>query len=98
MECRHGRQRQLFMSVQVCPGCQGRNSPQAETCEWCGRPFEGRAGGFSFRWWHLATVMLIGFVVVATGTLVYLSSSRLPSVSDFRPKPAASPVAVVDAT
>jgi hypothetical protein len=86
------------MSVQVCPGCQGRNSPQAETCEWCGRLFDGRARGFSFRWWHLATVLLFGFVVIATGTLAYLTSNRLPSISDFRPKPAASPAALVEAT
>jgi hypothetical protein len=71
------------MSVQVCPGCQGRNSPQAEMCDWCGRPFDGRARGFSFRWWHLATVLL-GFVAIAMGTLLYLSSSRLPSIADFR--------------
>jgi hypothetical protein len=74
------------MSVQVCPGCHGRNSPQAETCEWCGRPFDGRARGYSFRWWHLATVLLFGFVAIAMGTLLYLSSSRLPSIADFRSK------------
>lgn len=79
------------MSVQVCPGCQGRNASQAATCEWCGRPFDGRAGGFSVRWWYLATVVLFGFVVIATGTLLYLNASRLPSISDFRPQPAASP-------
>ena len=86
------------MSVQVCPGCQGRNAPEAETCEWCGRPFDGRARGFSLRWWHVATVLLFGIVVVATGTLVYLSSARLPSISDFRPKPVASPVALAEPT
>jgi hypothetical protein len=86
------------MSVQVCPGCQGRNSPQAETCEWCGRPFDGRTRGFSFRWWHFATAMLFGLVVIATGMLVYLSSSRLPSIADFRSKPTASPQVRVEAT
>jgi hypothetical protein len=86
------------MSVQVCPGCQGRNSPQAETCEWCGRLFDGRTRGFSFRWWHLAIVLLFGFVVVATGTLAYLSTSRLPSFSDLRAKPTASPAVQAAAT
>jgi hypothetical protein len=95
---RPGRQSHPFMSVQVCPGCQGRNSPQAETCEWCGRPFDGRARGFSLRWWHLATALLFGFVVVALVSLAYLSASRLPTLSDFRPKPAASPVAKVEPT
>ena len=89
------------MSVQVCPGCQGRNAPQAATCEWCGRPFDGRARGSSFRWWHLATVLLFGFVIVATGALLYLNASRLPaipSLADFRSKPAASPASLVEPT
>ncbi len=86
------------MSVQVCPGCQGRNSPQAATCEWCDRPFDGRTRGSWFRWWHVATVLLFGFVVVATGMLVYLNASRIPSLSDLRSKPIASPPALVEAT
>jgi hypothetical protein len=86
------------MSVQVCPGCQGRNSPQAETCEWCGRPFDGRAGGFALRWWHLLTALLFGFVVVATISLALLSASRLPSLPDFRPRPSASPAVRIEAT
>lgn len=85
------------MSVQVCPGCQGRNSPQAETCEWCGRPFDGRARGFSLRWWHLATALLFGFVAIATVALIYLSTARLPSLSDFRPRPSTSPTVQVEA-
>jgi hypothetical protein len=86
------------MSVQVCPGCQGRNAPQAESCEWCGRPFNGRAGGFSLRWWHLATALLFGFVVVATISLAFLSATRLPTLSDVRPRPEASPTPRVEAT
>jgi hypothetical protein len=86
------------MSVQVCPGCQGRNSSQAETCEWCGRPFDGRASGFALRWWHVATAMLFGFVVIATVSLVFLSANRLPSVADLRPRPSSpAPVAVATA-
>src|SRR5215210_314610 len=86
------------MSVQVCPGCQGRNSPQAASCEWCGRPFDGRTGGFWLRWWHIATVMLFGFVIIATGALLYLNAARLPPIPDFRTRPAASPEARVEVT
>src|SRR5688572_19442602 len=86
------------MSVQVCPGCHGRNLPEAAICEWCGRVFDGRASGFALRWWHLATAMLFGFVVVATLSLVFLSANRLPSLSDFRAKPAASPTVRVEPT
>lgn len=42
--------------------------------------------------------MLFGCVVVATGALVYLNSSRLPSLSDFGPKPIASPAAQIAST
>jgi hypothetical protein len=42
--------------------------------------------------------LLFGFVVVALVSLAYLSASRLPTLSDFRPKPAASPVAKVEPT
>ena len=86
------------MSVQVCPGCQGRNVPEAEACEWCGRSFRGHAGGFSLRWWHLATALLFGFVALATLSLVFLSSARLPSISDFRARPAASPTPRLEPT
>jgi hypothetical protein len=87
------------MSVQICPGCNGRNASQAERCEWCDRPFRGRARGFTLRWWHLATVLLFGFVVLATGTLVLLSTSRI-TIPDLRPRavPVASPVPVAEVT
>jgi hypothetical protein len=42
--------------------------------------------------------MLFGFVVIATIGLVFLSTARLPSISDFRPKPAASPTARLEPT
>lgn len=82
------------MSIQVCPGCQGRNSPQAEGCEWCGRPFDGRARGFSLRWWHLVTVLLFGLVLLAAASLAVLSASRL----DVRPRLLPSPAPVAEAT
>ena len=83
------------MSLQVCPGCQGRNAPQAAICEWCGRPFDGRTRGFTLRWWHLASGVLFGLVVAATATLALLNTSRF----DIRPRlaPAPSPAAVVTA-
>lgn len=86
------------MSVQVCPGCQGRNLPEAAICEWCGRQFDGRASGFALRWWHLATALLFGFVVVATLSLVFLNANRLPALSDFRAKPVASPTVRIEPT
>src|SRR5678816_455954 len=81
-----------FMSVQICPGCNGRNASQADICEWCGRPFDGRARGFTLRWWHLAVGLLFGVVVAATAALAFLNGSRI----DLRPRPAPSPTPVVD--
>ena len=46
-------------------------------------------------------MLLFGFVVVATGTLVYLNAARLPpipSLSDLRSKPTASPASLVEPT
>ncbi len=82
------------MSLQVCPGCQGRNDPRAAICEWCGRPFDGRTRGFTLRWWHLASALLFGLVVAATATLAFLNTSRF----DIRLRPAASPAPAVDVT
>lgn len=82
------------MSIQVCPGCQGRTTTPAATCEWCGRPFDGRARGFSLRWWHLVTALLFGFVVLAAAALAFLSATRL----DFQSRPAPSPQPVAQPT
>jgi len=64
------------MSVQICPGCQGRNVPDAELCDWCARPFREGRGRFTLRWWHLATVGLFGMVIAAVAALLLLSASR----------------------
>src|SRR5690242_8957320 len=80
------------MSVQVCPGCQGRNDPRATSCEWCGRPFDGRSQGFTLRWWHLASGILFGLVVAATVALAFLNTARF----DIGPRPAASSVPAVE--
>jgi hypothetical protein len=82
------------MSLQVCPGCQGRNDPRAAVCEWCGRPFNGRPQGFALRWWHLASGLLFSLVVAAMVALVVLNASRF----DIRPRPAPSPAPVAAAS
>ncbi|HEX2728613.1 MAG TPA: hypothetical protein VHM16_02595 [Rubrobacteraceae bacterium] len=62
----------------------------AETCEWCGRPFRGRARGFTLRWWHLLTVLLFGLVILAISALAFLNTSRL-DLQSLRPRPAVDP-------
>ena len=76
------------MSVQVCPGCGGRNTAQADACDWCGRSFSGRQRSFSIRWWQLAGSILFAVLVVAVVGLALLNASR----PEARPQPtAASP-------
>ena len=46
-------------------------------------------------------MLLFGFVVIATGALLYLNASRLPSISaipDFRSRPVASPEPRIEVT
>lgn len=64
------------MSVQVCPGCGGRNTPQAESCDWCGRSFSERQRSFSVRWWQLAGALVIASIVAAVVGLAFLNASR----------------------
>ena len=65
------------MSVQICPGCQGRNAPDVDACDWCGRPFREGHGPFILRWWHVATVALLGMVVAAVAGLFIVGAARL---------------------
>jgi hypothetical protein len=76
----------------VCPGCGGRNAPQADACDWCGRPFSGQRRSISVRWWPLAASILFGLVVVAVVSLAILNANR----PDVRPRP--SPTADARAT
>ena len=75
------------MSVQICPGCQGRNAPDADVCDWCGRPFREGGGPFILRWWHLATVALLGMVVAAVAGLFLVGAARLDPRQQAAPVP-----------
>ena len=75
--------------VQVCPGCGGRNVPQAESCDWCARSFSGRQRSFNLRWWPLAVALLFAAVVTAVVGLSLLNAAR----ADSRTAPTAATVA-----
>lgn len=77
--------------VQVCPGCGGRNLPQADTCDWCARSFSGRQRSWNLRWWQLASSLLFGSVVVAVIALSVLNASRPDSRPESRSPPEATP-------
>jgi hypothetical protein len=80
------------MSVQICPGCRGRNLPDAAACDWCGRPFREGHGSFTVRWWHIATIALLGMVVAALTGLALLNAAR-PDVRPQAQAPVAPPAA-----
>ncbi len=65
------------MSLHICPGCQGRNAPDADICDWCGQPFRASRGPLILQWWHLVAVALIGAVLLAVGGLFLVGGSRL---------------------
>lgn len=55
-----------------CPGCGGRNAPDASECEWCARPFGGGTGR-ARPWWPLAAGILLTLVLVTVLGLAALS-------------------------
>jgi hypothetical protein len=62
-----------------CPGCGGRNLPEAVVCEWCARPFVAPPRRFEVRWWQVV-VGLVAFVGVAGLLLLgVLNASREPA-------------------
>lgn len=66
------------IEVRICPGCGGRNKPQAEVCEWCARSFAERRRTLRIRWWQLVGAALLAGVLVAVVTLVILNAGRPP--------------------
>ena len=66
----------------ACPGCGGRNEPEAKTCEWCGRPFVApprRIGG--------PIVMLAAGATVIVAVLVAAAVLITSLVAAFSPRP-----------
>jgi hypothetical protein len=73
----------------VCPGCGGRNTPNAYECDWCGRPFVVRSRQFRLTAWQIVSTALLLALIGAVLVLAVLNASR--SVS--RPRAAPTPVA-----
>ncbi len=54
----------------TCPGCGGRNEASADTCEWCGRPFDAQPNKVPRA---IVGWSVIGFVVLMIGLAVVLT-------------------------
>jgi len=72
----------------VCPGCGGRNVPNAYECDWCGRPFVLRRRRIRLTAWQAVSTVLLLALIGAVLVLAVLNASR--SVS--RPRAAPTPV------
>ena len=60
-----------------CPGCGGRNAREAQSCEWCRRPFiPHRQRGLSARWWGVLSGAVIAVLLVLIGGLALLNVTR----------------------
>jgi hypothetical protein len=85
-----------------CPGCGGRNPPNAQSCDWCRRSFlsEPPPRGHSARWWATLSIATITLLLVALGLLSAFSSVRqAPRVAVSTPASAPlPPLPVVAAT
>lgn len=73
----------------VCPGCGGRNVPDALECDWCGRLFLSHGRRLRLAGWQLVSTILLLALVGALVALGVLNANRpLPA-----PRPAPTAVA-----
>jgi Bacterial SH3 domain len=59
-----------------CPGCGGRNPPEASECDWCGRQFVSPGRRLRITLWQVLSTLLILAVVVGVGILFLLNAGR----------------------
>lgn len=55
-----------------CPGCGGRNEPDARVCEWCGRPFVDEGRQITAPWLlplAIAGIALLALAAILVGIL-----------------------------
>jgi hypothetical protein len=81
-----------------CPGCGGRNPPDAQECEWCARPFKAAADRRR-RWWPVLFGVVAGLLIViglAYSAFVLMAPPDVPRRSatgtpSAGPSPATTP-------
>ena len=78
-----------------CPGCGGRNDPNAPVCEWCGRPFVVEHRRLSAPWLVPAVVALLGLLAVLMMILAF-ASARISSPPPLVDEPVLSGVPLPD--
>jgi uncharacterized protein YgiM (DUF1202 family) len=60
-----------------CPGCGGRNSPDALICEWCHLPFvRGQQRGLSTRWWATLSAAIVVVLLILVAGLAGVNALR----------------------
>jgi hypothetical protein len=68
-------------SVEICPGCGGKNPPGSSECDWCGRPFVTKGGRLRLTIWQVVSSLLLLGLIGAVAALAVLNAGRaLPPV------------------
>ncbi len=62
--------------LRICPGCGGRNLPDALECDWCGHLFTSNGQRLRLAGWQLASTVLILALVAAVVALGVLNAGR----------------------
>jgi hypothetical protein len=75
-----------------CPGCGGRNSPNLDHCDWCGRSFLSSGRHISARWVRLGLSLVFGAFVVVIVLLAVMNVNRQASARTPAPAATASPL------
>lgn len=77
-----------------CPGCGGKNDPQAQFCDWCRLPFvTNHRRGLSARWWGIVSAAVVLLLLATVGVLLVLNASRQPNRQTAPPASAPAPPA-----
>jgi hypothetical protein len=84
---------ELAADMVNCPGCGGRNPPDASECDWCGRAFISRGRRLRITFWQLLSTLLIVAIIAAVGALVFLNAGRALPAPRLAPPPTVAAVA-----
>jgi hypothetical protein len=84
---------ELATDMVNCPGCGGRNPPDASECDWCGRAFISRGRRLRITFWQLLSTLLIVAIIGAVGALVFLNAGRTLPAPRLAPPPTVAAVA-----
>ncbi|OGG46546.1 MAG: hypothetical protein A3F84_18635 [Candidatus Handelsmanbacteria bacterium RIFCSPLOWO2_12_FULL_64_10] len=75
----------------ACPGCGGRNEPDAKTCAWCARPFVAQPRRIPVAVFALSGAVLLGVAIVIGAFFAVTTLLAVLTPSPSTEGPAAQP-------